>query len=293
MEEQKDNVKTAAEVELNIKNVNNNVKFTGFGESMMFDIREQILTGENFTKEFKPDYDEDATATLHFGKSKKDIFFFNKYDLELKVDDAIIRRTFYVNQADKITNKDAQGNDKDEYINSNFTLREAVNLMHGRSVLKTFTKKDVDNPEKLIAYKAWVSIDFKNTDKHGNYKMIKKPYYNIAKTLESFPFYKNKDEQARLDLKSSLEKGNLQRVAVGEQIYFIAANPEYKTISIYDSNNIPIAHSQAKGQAEQQQQQGTVPDLSKENSANIQAGKDQNAEEENNQTRGRGARVRA
>ena len=207
------------------------VKFTGFGESLEKDLRENI---QKQSPEFKIYHNgkfgnDLAVATLHFKKSDlSDMYFFNKYNLTVKPENSpdMLEQTFYINKA------------------NNITLKEAYNLMSGRAI-----NKDLTNKEGQV-YNAWVQMDFKETDKNGNYQL--KQYhtnygYDLEKELTKHPIKELLDEQEKNKLKDSLLKGNRQSVTFinegKEQKMFIEANPRFKSVNVYDNNmqrvNIP------------------------------------------------------
>src|ERR1044071_10399868 len=89
------------------------------------------------------------------------MYFFNSYQLNLKQENTsdIMKQTFYINKG------------------NNITLKEAYNLMNGRAI-----NKDLTNKEGQV-YNAWVQMDFKETDKNGNYQ-LKHYHQNYGFDLE-------------------------------------------------------------------------------------------------------------
>ena len=69
-------------------------------------------------------------------------------------------------------------------------------------------------------------------------------------------------EQDKTRLIESLQKGNCQSVtfihAGSEQKQFIEANPQFKTINIYDSNMQRISHKQGQDEKQGQGEQKSV-----------------------------------
>ena len=146
------------------------------------------------------------------------MYFFNSYTAKLERTDSQSReQTFYINKGKGITAK------------------EAFNLLEGRAVFKELTNKE-EQP-----YHAWLQLDFKNKDKHGNY--IARQYhenygYDLAKSLSNLPVKELKHEAQRMELSRSLGRGNIQAVTLEkkdrQERIFIEANPQYKTINLYD-----------------------------------------------------------
>ncbi len=211
--------------EKNLDYLSNQLKYTGFGEELNDKLKEALKSGQpTFTLTHQKDFGNDQTAaTLHFRKSdESDMYFFNRYNLILKNNqhpDAV-QQTFYINQK-----------------TDNITLKEAYNLMAGRSVHKELTDKN------NVEYKAWLQIDFKNTDENGNYKL--KQYhqnygYDLTAVLAKHPIKELENTEHKDRLIESLERGNRQSVVlvVGgrEQKVSIEAVPQFKSLNFYDGS---------------------------------------------------------
>ena len=196
------------------------VKFTGFGDALDNELKERM---QKETSEFQISHtakfgNDSADATLHFKRSDQtDMYFFNRYDLRLKQEQGpdVMEQTFYINKG------------------NNITLKEAYNLMSGRSI-----NKDLTNREGQV-YNAWLQMDFKESDASGNFKM--KQYhqnygYDLAKVLSEHPIKELSNEQDKTRLMDSLSKGNRQSATFiengNEQKHFIEANPKFKSINI-------------------------------------------------------------
>lgn len=209
--------------EKNYDYLKDQLKNTGFGEGLQNELKDKM---EKQTPEFQLDHNQkfgrdEISATLHFKKSdESDMYFFNKYDLNTKPEKGDeMHQTFYVNKGNTIT------------------LKEAYNLMEGRAVNKNLTAKDGEK------YNAWVQMDFKETDNNGNFKMkqFHQNYgYNLEQALAKLPIKELAIDTDKNTLMQSLQKGNRQAVTFmhegKEQRQFIEANPQYKTITVYDGN---------------------------------------------------------
>ncbi len=222
------------------------VKFTGFGEGQQNELMEKM---EKQSPEFKIIHkakfgNEDVVAALHFKKSEQsDMYFFNRYEVAIEPEQSTdtMEQTFYINKGNSIT------------------LKEAFNLMNGRAV-----NKDLSNKEGEV-YNAWMQMDFKQTDNNGNYKMkqFHQNYgYDLDSVLAKHPIKELTSEQDKTRLIESLQKGNCQSVtfihAGSEQKQFIEANPQFKTINIYDSNMQRISHKQGQDEKQGQGEQKSV-----------------------------------
>ncbi|RZM29214.1 MAG: hypothetical protein EOO88_05870 [Pedobacter sp.] len=234
----------------NLEYLSDQVKYTGFGEGLENDLKQKIEQGQpEFKLQHQAQFGTDKVdATLNFSKSKQsDMYFFNSYQVSLQKENNAekMEQTFYINKG------------------SNITLKEAYNLMEGRSV-----NKDLTNKEGQI-YNAWVQMDFKQSDDNGNFKL--KHYhenygYNLEAALGKHPIKELVNDDFKANLMDSLKKGNLQSATFQngstEQKQYIEANPQFKTINIYDSgmqrldNRQSKSEKQAEGEGHSVKQEG-------------------------------------
>lgn len=237
--------------ESNLDYLQDQVKFTGFGDELKGKIAVNVSTGkEKFKIDFSKAFGKDSVEVeLNFSKSKEsDMYFFNNYNVQLRKDGADdIKQTFYINK------------------NNNITLREAYNLMSGRSVYKKLSTKESGE------YMAWLKVDFKNTDTSGNYKV--RPYnenygFNLEKEINQHPIKELEREDLKRDLLEFLQKGNLAQVTYlkGEQEEkrYISADVQFKTINFYDLEKQPLGRKKANKQEEAEGVE--VQDVSNRNS---------------------------
>ncbi|MDR6809685.1 hypothetical protein J2Y45_006762 [Dyadobacter sp. BE34] len=227
------------------------LKYTGFGEDAQAQLRDNLMKAQNeFSIKQMTAYGKDElSVSLNFKKStNSDMYFFNNYRAELAKpgSDVKISQTFYMNNEGR-----------------NITQKEAYNLLDGRSVNKDLVNKDGQ------IHNAWVKLDFKETTVSGNYKMRQfSPEYGfeLEKTLEKFPLKELLDPKERVRLLESLERGNRQAVTFkgedGEQKRFIEANPQFKSVTIYDQNQKRLRQA-----IEPSQKAGESQDKGQENSA--------------------------
>ncbi|HEY1053504.1 MAG TPA: hypothetical protein VGE24_00145 [Emticicia sp.] len=220
----------------NYEYLRDQVKFTGFGEGLEEKLKAAIEKGNpEFKLNHQIQYGNDTVSTqLNFSKSKQsDLYFFNSYQASLKKEGASgeIEQTFYINKG------------------NNITLKEAYNLMSGRSV-----NKDLTNREGQV-FNAWVQIDFKESNDNGNFKL--KHYhqnygYDLEATLAKHPIRELTNEEFKNNLIESLKKGNLQSVTFQkdgiDQKHYIEASPQFKTVNIYDGNMKRIDMRQEKSE---------------------------------------------
>ncbi|WP_290969656.1 hypothetical protein [Flavobacterium sp.] len=263
------NLNTNIMNETNLKYLKDQLKYTGFGETFDTELKENMLKGD---KDFKimhtgimnngvPNKDS-VTVELNFKKSDQtDMYFFNSYHVNLQKEENKpgIEQTFYIN------------ND-----GTSITLKEAYNLMEGRSVNKDLKTKEGES------YNSWLKFDFKQTDNSGNFKIshYHQNYgYDLEASLEKHSIKELNTPQYKEDLMNSLKKGNLQSVTfvVGgvESKMFVEANPQFKTLNVYDGNLQRINHRESK---EEKKSEG-------EKTSEKQSGKKQSeAADENSET---------
>jgi len=253
----------------NFEYLRDQVKYTGFGEALESELKEKL---EKQTPAFAITHNtkfgnDDVSAVLHFKKSDQtDNYFFNSYDLSVKQkqDSEIVNQTFYIGKE------------------NNYTLKEGYNLLCGRAVHKELNKLEkVGEGENARfkptdeTYNAWVQLDFKNTDNQGNYKhkQFSENYgYDVVEALEKLPIRELANDQDKDRLVESLKKGNRQSVTFeqdgNEKMQFIEANPQFKTITIYDSNMQRINTRQKQEEDQGQGQQNSTKKAAKNKNEN-------------------------
>ncbi|MET7001057.1 hypothetical protein [Chitinophaga defluvii] len=225
----------------NFEYLRDQVKYTGFGEGLENDLKQKIQEGNpEFKLAYENKYGNDTVnATLNFSQSKQsDMYFFNSYQVNVQKENTAetMDQTFYINKG------------------NNITLKEAYNLMEGRSV-----NKDLTNKEGQV-YNAWVQMDFKQSDDNGNFKL--KHYhqnygYDLEAVLSKHPIRELSNEEYKANLMDSLKKGNLQsatfQINGADHKQYVEANPQFKTINIYDSSMQRVDNRQSK---KEQQSEG-------------------------------------
>ena len=226
----------------NLDYLSDQVKYTGFGDTLQTQLAENIKKQlPEFSLQHQQIFGKQETVTaLHFKKSPtSDMYFFNSYQVSLAKDEngPKINQAFYIEKA------------------NNITLKEAFNLMNGRAV-----NKDLTNKEGQL-YNAWVQLDFKNADAQGNYKLrqFHQNYgFDLEKVLSALPIKELGSEQDKARLVESLRKGNRQSVTFTEngteQKRLIEANPQFKSITVYDENSRLLRLDNTQQLSQQQQQ---------------------------------------
>lgn len=195
----------------------------GFGDKLNAELEKEMAAK---TPEFKLGLQHEFNQktvdyTLHFkAGDNQDMYFFNKYDATInhKGDPTKnIDQTFFINKG------------------SGITAKEAFNLMEGRAVHKQLYNLEGQK------YQAWLTLDDKNLTENGN-KKIKHYHenygYDLEKVIAGKGIKELEDPKAKEELLYSLKKGNAQQISIGgedgDKKYFIAANPQFKTVDLYD-----------------------------------------------------------
>ncbi len=265
----------------NVDFLHNQIKFAGFGEDLHGALVKEIKAGnEEFKLQHSHTFGKDnVESTLNFKKSKEsDMYFFNSYDVTMKKEGAKdVNNTFYINQGQSIT------------------LKEAYNLLNGRSVEKELTRKLSpeealqykaemklpreqrglpENWEKAPTYKAWIKLDMKLRDDNGNF--IQKPFsenygFRLEESLAKLPLRKM-DPSAMHDLVSSLKKGNIAQAGFtidgNDKKMYLAADPQFKAITVYDAD-MKIAKKETYSQ-NTKKDQGEAQGQKKEQTNSVQ-----------------------
>ncbi|SEP07084.1 hypothetical protein [Flavobacterium sp. fv08] len=228
------NLKQKIMNEKNFDYLKDQVMYTGFGEALQSELKQNM---EQLKPEFKLQHDtfygeSRVGAELSFRKSEQsDLYFFNSYKVSLQKEgsEESLDQTFYINKG------------------NNITLKEAYNLMEGRSVNKDLTNREGET------YNSWVQLDFKNTDTRGNFMLnhYHENYgFDLEAALSKHPIKELNNPKYKDDLINSLKKGNIQSATFvkdgKETKQFVEANPQFKTVTVYDANQNRLDTKQDK-----------------------------------------------
>ncbi|WEK21368.1 MAG: hypothetical protein P0Y49_09465 [Candidatus Pedobacter colombiensis] len=237
----------------------NKIFYGGFGEIITKeDLVKSIAKDKDiFKKAFEKTYGKDAVkGAMNFEKAENGNYYFNSFDLTLTKEDG---QQF----SKKFTN----------YYGNSFTLKEAYNMLDGRSVHKEFLpiqKKNEktgeypslqkDDAGKVITFKAWHYLDFTEKDENGDFLTKKNFNYDLEKALSQEPIRELNYPQSKSEVKNSLERGNRQMVNYLDKKgnstkKYIDANPRFGSINRYDENLNPERlreHSNLKAKNQEQ-----------------------------------------
>ncbi len=207
----------------NLQFLKNAVKFMSFDESIQADLEKKMRESvpEFQLKAIAHFSQDEIGALLYFRKSdKSDYYFFNKYDVVVLHPDEPARdksQTFYIHGG------------------TGMTLREAYNLLEGRSVFKTLLDQDGKK------FQAWIQLDFGSIDSNGNYQFrhFYSSYgFDLEQTLSHYPILSLDKPEDKEMLVISLQRGNRHPVWFQmdgeEQQVFVEACPQFKALNIFD-----------------------------------------------------------
>jgi hypothetical protein len=200
-----------------------NMKLLGFGEKQHEELEKNLKEGkESFQLKFTAYMNNKPfEANLQFRRPENsDMYFLNNYRASLeRTNGDKMEHTFYLNKGKGVTAK------------------EAYNLLEGRAVHKELSNKAGE------PYKAWIQLDFENKDRNNNYevKQFHENYgYDVKAAVGKLAVKELDGGEKEENLLKSLQKGNIQSVTVekeqGPQKMFIEANPQYKTVNLYDGH---------------------------------------------------------
>jgi len=204
--------------EENLNSLKEHLKYMGFGDRLFADLEHNIRQRfPEFVLRMNSEFGRARLeTTLFFSRPKEnDAYSFHHCDAKLKNDVGTLVQSFDGNKGQGIT------------------LKEAFNLLKGRAVYKEMEKQGEH-------YHAWIQLDFRQKEENGNYRMKQFPAvrgYRLEKILVKFPI-KEMEGVERDRILMSLQKGNLQPVTMkisgGEQRLFVQANPEQRSLTIFD-----------------------------------------------------------
>ncbi len=209
--------------EQNLQYLKDNIKYLGFGEKLFPELQSNMEQGfPEFQLKTQTEFNKDKIgAELYFKKSEtNDMYFLNRYDATLeKSNGEKLSQPFYLNKGNGVT------------------IKEAYNLLHGRAVNKDLVNKEGQK------YNAWVQLDLKDKNERGNFetKQFHKNYgYDLEQSLTKFPIKELAVTEQKDALIKSLQKGNIQSATFQhngeEQKMYVEANPQLKTVNIYDKD---------------------------------------------------------
>lgn len=194
---------------------------------------------------------------LNFSRSKQsDMYFLNDYEVTLtKAGSAVpIKQVFDLERDNRIT------------------ALQAYKLLSGNALERDVYIKS-ENGETPEKKKVWFKLNLDVQDAYGNHP-LKKFYpefkFDLSSAIDKYPF-KALDESAKNSVIKLLKNGNLAQaeMMVGKKAVqvFIAANPQFKGLDVFDKNMTTIRQDEIfpnKG-AEKNTAEQTGPGTSQKN----------------------------
>lgn len=202
------------------------LRYLGFGEEVASSDRldTEIQNGSvAFQLETAGCFDEWTTihATLYFRKSDNfDMYFFTQYEALLIYDttpDTSKKQTFYIKNGTGVT------------------FKQAFNLLQGRAVYTTLWNADD------VKYSTWIQLAFSDRSRDNTNSRVRQfgeHYgYDLEKALNAYPIRELQDENIKMNLIYSLQKGNVHPVTFVKankmERMFVEACPATKGLRIY------------------------------------------------------------
>lgn len=128
------------------------------------------------------------------------------------------------------------------------SAQQAYNLLAGRSIER---EQMGINP---IRQSTWIQLDFNDKDPQGNYriKQFTSTYgYDLQKELQQLPLKELLNKEQTEKLLDALTNGKRESVSFlkdgKERQYYIEANPQFKSVNIYDGHSRKVTLSTALG----------------------------------------------
>ncbi len=125
---------------------------------------------------------------------------------------------------------------------SDFTIREAFNLMNGRYV----SKEMMQGENKT--HKPWLKMDFSNVDDSLNHpitEVIPPEGFDLMKELVRFPIVNFNPNSNGRELVKDLERGDLRPVTLKLngwlEEFSLAANPEAGGLDVYKNSGVKLS----------------------------------------------------
>ena len=136
-----------------------------------------------------------------------------------------------------------------------FSVKDAISAVQAQNLLAggAIQKKVLGMAAESVS--KWIQLDFNDKDSAGNHKLkqFHKDYgFDLQKVVGQLNLKENKspkDQKALLDI---LADGGRQAVTLlrglKEEKFSIEANPQFKTLNIFDAHDKKISMAQAQGQ---------------------------------------------
>ncbi|WP_052331430.1 hypothetical protein [Echinicola vietnamensis] len=110
-------------------------------------------------------------------------------------------------------------------------------------------------------YNAWIQLDLAEKNDKGQHPMLQyhdRYGFDLEKSLKALPIVEMEGMDQKDRLLYSLKKGNLHEVNIAgkEGSFLVAANPQYKSISVYDESGKRLNLKDLQQEIKENLQQG-------------------------------------
>ena len=183
--------------------------------------------------------DQKMDFNLSFKKDRDGSYRFNKYQATLSKD-----------------GDPKQSKSQTFSVGDAISALQAQNLLSGRAIQMKVLGMAAESLSK------WVQLDFNDKNPAGNHKLkqFHKDYgFDLQKVVNQLPLKENQSVKEQKGLLDALANGARQPVTLllgkKEVKLSIEANPQFKTLNVFDANDKKISIAQALGQPKPEQTQ--------------------------------------
>ena len=137
---------------------------------------------------------------------------------------------------------------------------QSYNLLEGRSVHKDGK---------------WITLDLNDRDTSGNFRIKEFPQsygYDLPKALNELPIVEMKSATEREKLVQDLKDGKRREVTIENRKCFVEANPQFRTVNIYDEKSQQLSKAELQGNKTLEQHQSqklSSPKVAKRNGVRV------------------------
>ena len=182
----------------------------------------------------------EAVAEVHLNKSNKDNYFFNSYDVTVRLPNGLERKQNFRTQVGKpITIIDENGEKKAKLINGTIAYKEGVNMLLGRTIGKEYVKVNELDAEKNYKYMSYESLKLNKPQVNKNWEVDRNFKFKLEDKLSQYHIQDLNNGK----LAESLKTGNIQNAILinpaGKEVpIFVELNVNFDTLKFYDEKMI-------------------------------------------------------
>jgi hypothetical protein len=195
--------------------------------------------------------------------------------------------SYYVNENKRVDNNLAfEQNGLGEYklVSNNVRLNnEAAPDMNRQQTFKLGDGMSVDAGQSynLLEGRAvqrdgkWITLDLNDRDTAGNFRIKEFPQsygYDLQNALNELPIAEMKSGRERDKLVQDLKDGKRREVTIENRKCFVEANPQFRTVNIYDEKSQRLSKAELQGNktlAQHQSQKLSTPKAAKRSGVRV------------------------